>query len=82
MAIVNLTDHRQDITFLPRINPVITVDGDTYPIQAVLHAVSEVLVGFTDNGKCALGPDAIFGLSLMVDTCCAALEYRQSPKGE
>lgn len=64
---------------LAKINPLIDAGGDTRSVQASLSLMARLLRDSTD-GVLELEYEQIHGLSLLLDTCGAALEKMNSPQ--
>jgi Fe-S cluster biogenesis protein NfuA len=61
------------------INPLIDSDGDTYRVSNALEAVA-LLVGAAADGNVSLTQTANHGISILLDTCAAALRKMQEAK--
>lgn len=59
---------------LSDVNPLITSDGDTIPVQSVLAVVSELVLELSEQDAPINHTNAL-GLSLIIDTCCHALQH-------
>lgn len=68
-----------DMADREEINPLIDSDRDTYRVSDVLEAVA-LLVGAAADGNLSLTQTANHGISILLDTCAAALRQMQEAK--
>jgi hypothetical protein len=68
-----------DMADREEINPLIDSDGDTYRVADALEALA-LLVGMAGAGDVSLNQTANHGISIVLDTCAAALRQMQEAK--